>query len=245
MAFFTIRQMNNPWAWWLVVAVALVGGALLAYAVSAFQDRRRTAALILVAQQLGFSYEHDGVPFQPGPPLVPLFSTGREREFAHVLRGCTAGMETALFDYKYTTRAGKRSRTHKQTVAAYRLPQAIANFQLQAATWQSKVSAWFRGQNIGFDDAPEFSQRYRLQGRDEVSVRQFFTPAVRTYFETLPENHWRIETSEGWIMLCESERRIRPAAMTDFLRETSNLVAGFKGILASPDSHTHTGFARS
>lgn len=236
--------MNNPWSWWLVVVVALVGGALLAYAVSTFQDRRRAAALALVGQQLGFFYEHDGVPFQPGPPLVPLLTTGRNRGFAHVLRGSTAGMETSLFDYKYTTGTGKSSRTHKQTVAAYRLQHAIANFWLETATWQDKVSAWFGGQNIRFDNAPEFSKRYRLQGRDEVSVRQFFTPAVLAYFATLPENHWRIETSESWIMVYESDRRVRPAAMTDFLQETSNLVAGFKGILALPDSHTHTGLAR-
>jgi hypothetical protein len=236
--------MNNLWSWWLVLTVALVGWALLAYAVSTFQDRRRATALALVAQQLGFFYEHDGVPFQPGPPLVLLLTTGRDRGFAHVLRGTTAGMETSLFDYKYTTGTGRSSRTHKQTVAAYRLPHAIANFRLETATWRDKVGAWFGGQSIRFDNDPEFSKRYRLQGRDEVSIRQFFTPAVRMYFATLPENHWRIESSEGWIMLYESDRKVRPAAMTDFLRETSNLVAGFKGILDLPDSHIHTALTR-
>src|SRR5262249_12361005 len=98
--------------------------------------------------------------------------------------------------------------------------------------------------NISFDD-PEFSKRFRLQGRDDVSVRQFFTPAVRSYFATLPENHWHVDTSEGWILLYESDRRIRAAAMTDFMRETSNFVAGFTGLLGSPDRDTHQGLAKS
>ncbi|HLW52838.1 MAG TPA: hypothetical protein VKW06_08335 [Candidatus Angelobacter sp.] len=217
-------DLRDPW---LIFAAALIAAALLIYGGSVFLGRRRTAALTLVAQQMGFSYEHDGTPFEPAP-LVTLLTTGRQRKFTHVLRGWTAGMETSLFDYRYTTGRGRNSKTHRQTVAAFRLPRIFVNFRLSTANWADKVSVWFGGQDVTFDAASEFSRRFRLKGRDEPSIRAAFGPASLRYFELLPNDHWVIESGEGWLLLYKAGRKVRPSAMQDFARETSNLTSGFK-----------------
>lgn len=223
--------MSDFWALFATFAVAVAAGGLLVYSIAVLRDKRRTAALQLVAQELGFTYRHDGQPFDPSPvPEVLLFNKGRERRFCHVLNGWVAGMQAAVFDYQFTVGSGKNSRTLRQTVAAYRLPHAIANFELSPRTWEEKLRATFGGQDIHFADHPEFSKRYRLQGRDETSLRQFFTSPVLLYFEQLPPHAWHIETSEGWLIIFHEGHRIPPDGVPDFIQATSNLAAGLQQV---------------
>jgi hypothetical protein len=210
------------------VFVAVVAGAgLLAYSISVLREKRRTAALQVAAQELGFTYRHDGRPFEPAPvPDVSLFNKGRKPGFRHLLNGWVAGMQAAIFDYQFTTGSGKNSHTVRQTVAAYRLPHVLANFELSPKTWGAKVSAFFGGQDIHFADHPEFSKRYRLQGRDETSIRQFFRAPVLLYFEQLPPHLWQIQTSEGWLIIFHEGHRVPPDGISDFIQATSNFAAG-------------------
>lgn len=223
--------MNDSWHLFAVFAAVAAGGGLLVYSIAAFRDKRRTTALQVLAQELGFTYRHDGQPFDPAPiPEVALFNKGREHRFRHILNGWVAGVQSAVFDYQFTVGSGKNSRTLRQTVAAYRLPHAIANFELSPKSWGAKVSALFGGQDIHFADHPEFSKRYRLQGRDETSIRQFFTSPVLLYFEQLPPHAWNIETSEGWLIVFHEGHRVPPDGISDFIQATSNLAAGLQQV---------------
>jgi hypothetical protein len=217
------------WAGFATFAVAVAAGGLLVYLILVLSDKRRAAALQLLAQELGFTYRLDGQPFEPSPiPEVALFNKGRECRFRHVLNGWVSGMQAAVFDYQFTIGSGKNSHAVRQTVAAYRLPHAIANFELSPRTLSAKVSALFGGQDIHFAEHPEFLKRYRLQGRDEISVRQFFTSPVLLYFEQLPPHAWHIESSEGWLIVFHEGHRIPPDGISDFIQATSNLAGGLQ-----------------
>lgn len=215
---------SHSFAVFLIVAA---GVGVVGYSRSVLRDKRRTAALKLLAQERGFVYWRDGHPFDPAAvPKAPLFTKSKKGRFRHVLRGWIAGMQAAVFDYQCMVGSGEDSRFVRQTVAVYRLPHAIANFELAPWSWGARVTAFFGGEDIRFADHPEFSKRYRVEGRDETSVRQFFTPPVLLYFEGLPPHPWNIQTSEGWLIVCYQNRLVSPDAISDFIRETSNFAVG-------------------
>ena len=220
----TMTGSSNNGFIFAVVAAAII---LLIYAIGILREKKRSAALQAVAPQMGFTYRNQGQPFDPAPlPEVALFNQGRSRRFRNLLNGWVAGMQAAAFDYQFTVGSGRNSRTVRQSVAAFKLPHPLANFQISPKTLGARVSALFGGQDIPFADHPEFSKRYRLRGRDEPSLRQFFTPPVLLYFEQLPANHWSIETSEGWLIVFHDGHRVPPAGISDFVQSTSNLAAG-------------------
>jgi hypothetical protein len=205
-------------------------GAFLAmYGIRFLVDKKRMAAIQALAPELGLQYRHEGDPFEPDPtPEVALFHKGRDQSFRHLLNGWVAGMQAAIFDYQFRVGTGKNAHDLKQTVAAYKLQHALAAFEISPANWRSKLTSLFADRDIHFVDHPEFSRRYRLRGRDELSLRSFFTPALLQVFEDLPPNNWSIQTSEGWVILFRERHRVAPAAMADFIRETSNIAAGLK-----------------
>ena len=215
----------------LIFAAFPVAIILLVYVVVFLREKKRSAALQAVAPQMGFTYRNEGQPFDPAPlPEVALFNQGRDRRFRNLLNGWVAGMQAAVFDYQFTVGSGRNSSTVRQTVAAFKLPHPLANFQLSPKTLGARVSALFGGQDFHFADHPEFSKRYRLRGRDEPSLRQFFTAPVLLYFEQLPPNHWTVETSEGWLIVFHEGHRVPPAGVSDFIQSTSNLAAGLRQV---------------
>ena len=208
----------------------LLGVGLAVYGLSTFFDRRRTEAFTLAAQQLGFKYQHDGFPFQGGQvPVVPLFSKGRGHRFSHLLIGWTAGLDSVVFDYRYFAGRGKRSHGVQQTVAAYRWPFAI-DLQLLPLTWKERVGALFGDKSIQFEDDPEFTERWHVQGADQTAVRQFFTPAVRTYIERNLEtdagDSWNLEANNCWVLMYQAEHRLKGSEVTEFIRTTSKVITG-------------------
>jgi hypothetical protein len=225
------RAERGTWMTWVSAIGLLLGIGLTVYAVTTFFDRRRTAAFTLAAQQLGFKYQHDGFPF-PGSqaPMIRLFSKGSGRRFMHVLNGWTGGRESAVFDYRYFAGRGKRSHTVQQTVAAYRWHSAF-DFQLAPVTWGDRVGALLGKKSVRFEDDPEFTEHWHVEGADEAAVRQLFTPAARKYvetnLETLAGDFWHLEANGGWLFLYQAGHRVKGTGIVDFVRTTSNLITGF------------------
>jgi hypothetical protein len=222
--------MASEWMPWATTIGLLLGVGFAVYGLSTFFDRRRTEAFTLAAQQLGFNYQHDGFPFPVGQvPLVPLFSKGRGHRFSHLLNGWTAGLDSVVFDYRYFAGRGKTSHTVQQSVAAYRWPFAI-DLQLLPLTWKERLGALFGNKSIRFEDDPEFTERWHVQGTDQTAVRQFFTPAVRTYIkrnlETDAGDSWHLEANNGWVLMYQAEHRTKGSEVTHFIRTTSNVITG-------------------
>jgi len=204
----------------------------LIYAIRHLLEKRRSAALEIVAQQMGFLYLSEGQPFQPGPvPRASLFSRGRKPRFRNLLTGYTANRQVTIFDYQFVIGRGKNTYTMKQTVAAYRLPHAVANFEVSPASAWAKLSKWFGGKDIRFPENPQFSKRFRLRGPDEPAVRKTFSPAVQSYFEAQPESKQSVQTSGGWLIVFQEGHRVPPPGITNFLAESSRLASGLADIL--------------
>ncbi len=222
--------MDQLWIWGgiaVVIVVVIVIGKQM--------DKKRTAALMQLSMEMGFHYEHNGEPLDPGAKLaMPLFQHGHSRASHHLLRGSAAGTDAVLFDYTYTVGSGKNQQTYNQTVAGYRFAATAPIFQLSPEGFFQKLGQKFGYQDIDFDTNPDFSKRYLLRGPEESAIRAFFNPGILGYFESLDrKNKWHVESGGGWIIFYVSSKKRKPEEMRAYLDETSQMYAAIKSNTSS------------
>jgi hypothetical protein len=217
-----------------MTTLVIIGGVIVLVAILAIiakqMDKKRTAALMQLAMEMGFHYEHDGEPLDLGAKnTMQLFQHGHTKKSNHILRGSAAGTDAVLFDYTYTVGYGRSQQTYLQTVAAYRFDPNAPVFQLCPENFLHKLGSNLGYQDIDFDTNKDFSDRYLLRGPDENSIRAFFNPGMLGYYESLDrKNKWHVETGAGWIAFYVSMKRRKPEEMRAFLDETGTMYSAMK-----------------
>lgn len=171
----------------LVVAgiAGLIGGIA---ALSRAVERRRTEEMRGAAAALGWSFEPEQpLDVIPGLERFTLFVQGRDRKIRNFMAGRRGDVRAALFDYRYTTGAGKSTAHWRQTVLYLRGEGlALPAFSLRPEHVLHKIGSLFGYQDIDFPDRPRFSGACLLRGRDEPAVRAAFRPPVTEFFEAHP-----------------------------------------------------------
>ncbi|MDX9722593.1 MAG: hypothetical protein RBU37_17735 [Myxococcota bacterium] len=166
----------------IIVLVVLVGFGVIAVLQSHLK-RKRMEAWQAQAVRMGFGFEgisrleHEFHGFK-------LFSQGHGRRSRNVLRGQFQGVTTIVGEYLYTTGSGKNRHRHRQTVfifenPSYALPHCFLRRESRLFDSLGKL---FGGQDINFEEDPEFSKAFVLQGADEDAVRMLFDWELRKGF---------------------------------------------------------------
>ncbi len=166
--------------------VLLIG---LVVAVSLYQRKRareRTEQIRAIAPLLGWQFV-ETAPFNWIPNLdkFSLFNSGHSKSIRNMLYGEANGIKAALFDYVYVVGSGKNRTTYDQTVAYFE-PRDLntAFFSLRPESAFHKLATVFGYQDIDFGNRPLFSSKYLLRGPDEQAIRNTFTDALLTFYET-------------------------------------------------------------
>lgn len=172
---------------WVIAGgvVVLVGGGI---ALARAAERKRREALEAFCLMRGFRFEAE----RPGAEaamanLFEPFRSGHSRRWGYTLAGVVSGRPITAFEYRWTTGGGKSRQIHivhgiLWETAGSRLPA----FTLGPENILTRIAAAFGGQDIDFDESPEFSKAYRLRGDDEAAIRAFLSPALRQYLTIAP-----------------------------------------------------------
>lgn len=165
----------------LLPAIAGAAAAIGAVATRFFTDRRRRAVLEEYCLVRGYRFERE----RPGQqtPLAGtfgVFAHGRRRRWGTTISGQVGGRPFTAFEYTYVTGGGQGSHRHSLTVMLWESSAAsLPRFTLVPEGFFNRLAQRFGTQDFDFEEDPEFSRSYQLQGDDERAVRALFTPARR------------------------------------------------------------------
>ncbi|MEE3373407.1 MAG: hypothetical protein VX346_28985 [Planctomycetota bacterium] len=185
--------------------------------------RRRTAGFQQVAGMLGLRYvEYSAGHLMDQLAEFQLFAQGKSRRISNVMQGKIQDTEVSVFDYAYTTGAGKRAQTHRQTVICFQGGTASwPNFALRPAGPFYRFTEGPGDRPIEGAVPARLSETLVLRGTDEVAVRALFG-----------EDQWRvIETLSPISCECRGDRflfyrqrqRVRPDQLEQLLAEGLDL----------------------
>lgn len=189
-----------------------IAGALLYHKQKA--GLARTASLEKLAQVLGLNFSANNS-FGLAQQLqnFELFKRERSRWFnkgkiSNVMRGSVGETEVYLFDYAYTVQAGKSRKTITQTVFfANDKRWFLPNFHLKPENWWHKLqSSLGLKKDINFEENPDFSEKFWLQGSFEDLVRQQFTPALQGFLCEKPPAH--LEGSNYYLVAYKPRKKM-------------------------------------
>lgn len=222
-ALFAAETSDNSVWKYIVCLIALV--VIWLWIAMQF-SKKRSREIASAAASMGYTFEGAGkvLAAQIGTIPVHLFGIGHNKVIDNVLRGPRGAF---LFDFQYTTGAGRYQSFARQTVAGFGFPgAAIPQFQLGPQHWWQKVGDVVSHHLIHFDSHPAFSKRFLLRGPDESAIRAFFTPPLLSYLETLPEKPaWTVEAAGPWLLIYVHKHRAKPAVLQAFAGEASNVAA--------------------
>lgn len=190
---------------------------------AAWYEKKRRETLRRTASELGLE-------FAPKPndllraPLtrLALFNKGRGCRAKNALSGQIEDIRVAIFDYRCTTGSGKNSSTHRQTVAAFEIPQsAFPAFEMRPEHIFHKIGNVFGYRDIDFDDYPSFSARYHLRGENEEAIRALFGAEVIEFFSG--RNKLWIEARGSVVIIYRAGRRVKPGEISALLADSFDI----------------------
>lgn len=210
----------------VVVALAVVGVAAM---LQARIDRKRMEAWNAWAQSMGFHFAAR-IHLQSEYSGFKLFTRGHSRRTVNVLRGQYRGVATLIGDYSYTTGSGKNRRRHRQTVFVFEepslaLPHCFLRRESRLFDFLGKL---FGGQDINFEEDPEFSKAFVLQGADEAATRSLFDWELRQGFMAQRGRSLQFE-AYGSTVVVHWGRVLSPETLEQDLQEAHALMSLFLG----------------
>jgi len=217
---------EGPFLWYVLPGI--LGLAALGLLAWFRAERRRGETIQGLASRLGMGYEpEDERIVSDLLAHLPLFREGRRQRARNVLRRSGSEREALLFDYSFVTGGGRSRRTHRQTVAAIRLPgTALPQFRLSPEHLFVKIGALLGMQDIDFESHPEFSRTYRLRGANEPAVRSLFQRSAISFFAREPG--WSVDGDGEWLAVYRRERRVKPDDLPSFFESARRVAEMFR-----------------
>ena len=179
-----------------------------------------------VAKKLGLSYDR-GDDFGLINLLkdFKLFSRGRRKKITNILGEKTEWKETdfRLFDYKYTIKTGKHSKTFRQTVFFVQSKKlGLPQFYMKPEHFFNKIGHYLGIEDIDFEEFPEFSNQYWLKGEDEGQIRQTMSDDVLHFFTI--EKDWSLEGINYYLIFYKKNEILPNTDLVDFYQKGKAIV---------------------
>jgi hypothetical protein len=192
------------------VFYVVLGAAALFFVIQHHAGKRRTTALLEMAQQLGFEFEASGDEgiierFSD----IPLFDKGRSKKVRNLMTKRRSRVVVMVFDYRFTQGSGKNSRTRNQTVVAFESPRLdLPAFECRPENVFHKIGQVFGYQDIDFEEDPEFSKSTVLRGEDVLRIEMMMNGDIRNFIK-----HQKVLSIEGknnLLVVYQQSKKIEP-----------------------------------
>ena len=182
-------------------------------------EKKRTEQFALISAELKLKLFPKGSAslFERLKPFH-LFSRGRSRKIKNLMEGEANKVESAIFDYQYTTGTGRHSHTYRQSVLCFRSPKLyLPDFNLRPESVFHKIGGAFGYQDIDFETHPLFSKSYLLRGDNEAAIRGLFNNELLNFIES--QQKISIEGSGDQLVFYRHKKRVKPEEVEEFMEE--------------------------
>jgi hypothetical protein len=212
-----------------LIAIIVVAVVALIY-FQRIMRQRRIEALQQAGAGLGLflAAEGDAAALQASLSGFHLFNQGHSRRLIGLIQGVARGVPVFVFDYRYFITSGNsNNRIREQTVVGFELSGTdLPAFALRSETVWNKMGSWMGSQDIDFENAPDFSARYFLQGTDEAAVRRLFAERVLAFYTAHPG--LCTEGGGDRLIVYRADKRVKPEALSAFVDEGLEVLDLFK-----------------
>lgn len=182
--------------------------------ITPFQKRSRTAALREIADQIGMEFsEKDDWGMRSLLKDFELFQKGSRRRITNLLHKTTGLMEEkiSICDYQYTISTGKSAHTHYQTVFFLQSKDlGLPEMLVYPENFFHKIGSLLGMQDIDFEEWPEFSRKFLVQG-NEWGVRRLMNEDLTKFF--LVERHWCLESLGFYLVFYRRKTLVKPQSI--------------------------------
>lgn len=205
----------------VLLVLGIVGFVFGIIFLARYLEKKRTEAVHGWAQQSGYTLDPDWPGFHASLQEFKLFNQGHSRKLRNLCRATRGEDQLAVCDYQYTVGSGKHQHTHIQTICVVKsgrapLPHFFARRQVALFDFLGKV---FGGQDINFEEDPEFSKAYVLQSSTgEEDVRRLFGEQVRAVFTQLAPKGAQVEGNGGTVLF-HYGRRLKVERLNELVED--------------------------
>jgi len=204
--------------WGILVIFLIIIGVVIA--LSTAYENKRTKQLTEIAQSLAmnFTAKDENKEFFHYLKGFRLMKMGSSRTVYNIFDGASEHFNMKMFDYQYNVGGGKSSSTYNQTVMLIEFNQLeLPTFKMKPENFFHRVSNAFGMQDIDFEDYPEFSKQYLLQGQNEAAIRQVFNAELLLFFTV--HKGLCLETDNNKLLIYRHGKRISPEEIRSFLEK--------------------------
>lgn len=210
----------------ILVIIGFLVAAGIAIWIGMIYEKKRTEKIATVAEELGllFSAEQNSALLNK-LQIFAMFNKGRGRKMKNVMTAETESTSLAIFEYQYTTGSGKNSKTHQFTMAAMETPTLqLPQFTTRPEGFLDRIGSAMGFQDIDFDEHPEFSHAFVLQGENESAIREFFDTRMLDLFARNKGVH---VDAHGSMLTYRKKGRQKPESIPDFMAEAYEFLNAF------------------
>jgi len=169
----------------LLIVVVVLLAVVVAIVAGIYQGMRRRKQLRAVAERMGYSYSEHGAGQADAVTGFALFSQGYSRNAWNLLSTEANGVAATAMDYRYELgqHSSKNRRIVTQSVLLLESDRLdLPAFLLRPEGLSQKLAGAMGQQDIDFENQPDFSAAYVLQGDDEPRVRALFGREKLAFF---------------------------------------------------------------
>ncbi len=211
----------------LLMPFVMFGLFVISVVTGIFRNKNRSQQMETEAQLLGFTFSHWSGALSASEIAAPFFIKA-SAGFKNVMTGNYAGMDVEIFDYSHSTGSAQNTSVTLQTVAVYTHNVDFPVFALGPGGLAGKILAAVGHQNVEVTSDKEFLHHYSVRGEDREKIKGLFSEPLISFVKQLnSKKPWQIEGSGNKLVVYRYSSEIKPAALKDFLQETSSIAQSF------------------
>jgi hypothetical protein len=213
----------------IAIVVLTVLFVIAVLVITLLNQQKRSKDILALAAQQGYQQSAQQVSLEDLDGF-DISSQGHGRGVHNLLCIQKDGATLSLFDFSATFGQRKSQRTQIETVLLMQSEKLhLPTFYLHPENIGTKIQSALGGmEDINFENHPDFSKSYALEGVEDVAIREVFHSSLLDYFAQ--RRGLSVEGQSGKLLYYRTGKRIPAKEVPSFIEEGLKMLKLFEGV---------------